>query len=534
MKSKVIYLLLVIFSSCKFPQLASPETMDLLFLLRLRDQTPDTRLTIIYNGKSYESGTVIDFGIKNAFSLNSFPVILKNTGKLPFTLYQTDGPPYTLETTSMGTFTIKADETVPATWPAGYEQKVTLTIIPDAEPKNLWNLNLKISSPTAVTFPFGFSLFSKGGTTGKIMFVSGASSIAADDGVLSYIVNTTSGTLSGKQQIQVGNGCTPARLAASYGNKFIYFTRSDAAPAYLKGVSVNSDGASFTTLTNSPFTSLVNISFLKGIPNTERLFYRIGDLYTTQTNSTTGDLSSFAGPFGFSCGGSIRFALSPKGDYVFSLPAVPTTNDTQVFRIGTDGSLTSTYLGGDSNPSNRLTLHAKSLTNDYLFSAPHTSLPGVNNLKVTSLLRRKVKSDGTLDSVDKDFPLTTEGAQYFHFEGHPNDKFFYLGGVISGTPDQGVIQIVKHDLESGELTPVYPSIKPTGALAVDSIRISPDGKILAAATTVSIGLCSSSLCIKNIHMYKIGADGGLTELGVTSIPSSGGSNFGIEWGAASN
>lgn len=533
MKSKVIYLLFAIFSSCKFPQLASPETMDLLFLLRLRDQTPDTRLTIIYDGKSFESGTTIDFGIKNAYSLNSFPIILKNSGKLPFTLNETDGPPYTLETTSMGTLSIKADETVPKIWPAGYEQKVTLVILPDAEPTNLWNLKFKISSPTAVAFPFGFSLFSKG-STGKIMFVSGASSIPADDGVLSYIVNTTSGTLSGKQQIQVGNGCTPARLASSYGNKFIYFTRSDSAPAYLKGVSINSDGISSTPLANSPFASLVNISFLQSIPNTNRLFYRQADLNTAQTDASTGDLSNFAGPFGFSCGGSIRFALSPKGDYIFSLPAVSATNDTQVFRVEADGSLTSTYLGGDSNPSNRLTLHAKSLTNDYLFSAPHTAIPGGNNLKVTSLLRRKLKSDGTLDSVDKDFPLTTEGAQYTSFEGHPNDQFFYLGGVISGAPDQGVIQIVKHDLENGNLTPIYPSIKPAASLAIDSIKISPDGKILAVATTVQIGSCASSACVKKVHMYKIGTDGGLTELGVTSIPSLGGNNFAIEWGAVSN
>ncbi|TGN14594.1 hypothetical protein [Leptospira ilyithenensis] len=533
MKSKVIYLLLVIFSSCKFPQLPSPETMDLLFLLRLRDQTPDTRITIIYDGKSYESGSVIDFGIKNAYSFNSFPAVLKNTGKLPFTI-STDGSPYTLETTSIGTFTIKADETVPTTWPVGYEQKVTLSIIPDAEPKNLWNLKLNISSPTAVTFPFGISLFAKGGTTGKMMFVSAASSISADDGVLSYIVDTTSGTLSGKQQIQVGNGCTPARLASSYGNKFIYFTKTDATPFHLKGVSINSDGTSYTALTNSPFTTLLNISFLKGIPNADQLFYRQTDLHTAQINSTTGDLSNFAGAFGFSCGGSVRFTLSPKGDYLFSLPSVSTTNDTQVFRVDTSGTLTSTYLGGDSDASNRLTLHAKSKTNDYLFSAPHTTTPGVNNLKVTSLLRRKVKSDGTLDSVDKDFSLTTEGAQYLHFEGHPNDKFFYLGGVISGSPDQGVIQIVKHDLENGNLTPVYPSIRPTGALTIDSIRISPDGKILAAATTVQIGSCASFLCVKNIHMYKIGADGGLTELGFTAIPSLGGSNFGIEWGAISN
>jgi len=500
---------------CNLPELQSPTETTFISLLLRSLIRPPIELSIIYNGAEYKPGSTIELGSSQAFVKKTSDIILKVTGTENISIDKTNG--YSIETTSIGTIDLQASSNFPDVLPVGFEQNVSVITLPDSNLTNEWKFNLNITSPSVTTLSYTFKLLSTDVKPGAII-LSGNSSVGAENFVSSYLFNTTSGIVGLENPIAVGLPTTSSRLVRSRDNKYIFFNKENVTD--LRSFRVNSS-AGVSEVAGSPFVGFTNIRELISIPNQDRFLARNGssDAYYTFAYDSNGAIGSSTGPFGGLC--SAYTVLSPNGDYMYITSAIAANSDIIPYRLNSDGNLTAIATQTELDLTNRTRIHLKSKLKPYLYTATHTNLPGANNFKVNKILRRDTRSDGTLGQVDTYFDLPNVGESYQRFIAHPNDRYYYLAGILGG---QVRIKGLKNDLSSESISELF-SYDIINSNMVRNIKVSPDGKYLA----ILVGVTTCGPPCSSLFIHKIKSDGSINTSPSTSITRT--SNFDdFEWG----
>lgn len=515
MKRLISLCALMSLAVCNLPGLQEPtEITTLSFLLRSLSRPP-VEISIIYNGITYKPGSTIELGSTQAFVEKSSPMILKVTGTESISIDQKI--PFTIETSSIGTFDIQTANPAPDIWPVGYEFNVSVITLPDGNLNNEWKLNLNVTSPTSTVLSYNLKLLSTDVTPGAIL-LSGNSSVGSENFVSSYAFNANSGLVGLENPIAVGLPTTISKLARSRDNRYIFFNKENISD--LRSFRVNSSGG-VSEVAGSPFVGFTNLRELISIPNQDRFLARNGssDAYYTFAYDSNGAISSSTGPFGGLC--SAYTVVSPKGDYMYITSAIAANSDIIPYRLNSDGNLTVIATQTELDLSNRTRIHLKSKLKPYLYTATHTSVPGTNNFKVNKILRRATRSDGTLGQVDTYFDLPNVGESYQRFIAHPNDRFYYLAGILAG---QVRIKGLKHDLNSENITELF-TYDIINSNMVRNIKVSPEGKYLA----ILVGMTTCGPPCSSLFIHKINENGTINTSPSATITRA--SSFDdIEWG----
>lgn len=497
---------------CNLPELQSPAEITFISLLLRSLIRPPIEVSIIYNGVEYKPGSTIELGSSQAFVKKTSDIILRVTGTENISIDKNNG--YSIETTSIGSIDLQASSNFPDVLPVGSEQNVSVITLPDSNLTNEWKFNLNITAPSVTTLTYTFKLLSTDVTPGAIILTGSNNSVGAESFVSSYAFSSTSGAISTENQMVFGTTNASYRVVRSQDNKFIFF--NDITTSTIRSFRVNSSGSISEVV--GPFVGLSSLIELWQIPNQDRFLAlrSVGSTYYTFPYDSTGAISASTGPFGGLCGAYTT--ISPNGDYFYATTPYTSTADIIPYTLNTSGNLTTITTQSESDLSNRMFIHLKSKLKPYLFTATHTSVPGANSLKVDKILRRNTNTDGTLGQVDTYFDLPNTGEAYTLFVAHPNDRFYYLGGIRSS---QVRVKGLNHNINSGDITEIF-TLDFTDTSLVN-MKVSPDGKHLAiiARNSGCGAFCS------NLYIYKINSDGTIS---LTNTLNRASSFNDFEWG----
>jgi 6-phosphogluconolactonase (cycloisomerase 2 family) len=499
---------------CNLPELQSPTETTFISLLLRSLIRPPIEVSIIYNGAEYKPGSTIELGSSQAFVKKTSDIILRVTGTENISIDKTNG--YSIETTSIGTIDLQASSNFPDVLPVGSEQNVSVITLPDSNLTNEWKFNLNITSPSVTTLSYTFKLLSTDVKPGALVLTGTSSTNGAESFVSAYTFSSTSGALSTENQIVFGSANASYRVVRSQDNNYIFF--NDYNTSTFRSFRVGSTG-SFSEVGGSPFN--VGFSTLKElwqIPNQDRFFaYRASNTsYYTFPYDSNGTVSTSTGPFGGLCGAYT--IVSPTGDYIYTTTPYNTSADIYPFELNSSGNMTAVATQVELDASNKLIIHLKSKLKPHLFTATHSSTVGT--LKIDKVLRRTTNSDGTLGQVDTYIDLPNTGEKYTLFVGHPNDRFYYLGGITNaGT--QVRVKGLNHNINSGDITNIF-TLDMVGTNLVN-MKVSPDGRHLAI---IAYDSGCGSPC-SNLYIYKIASDGNLS---LTNTLNRASYFTDIEWG----
>lgn len=500
-------LILASISLCSLPTLNSPASNTLLTYLLKSLLKPAIEITIIYKGVSYKPGDTIELGSSNAFSLTTYPIILKVTGTEPISINSKNA--FTLETTSNGSLDVTTSNPPPTIWPVNYEQPLDIVAMPDGNPKNEWKFKLQITSPSTTELIY-FVKINTNVKQSKVLVVSGS---AFDQSfVSSFAFDSSAGTISAENQLEFGAVNVVHNIESSYDNRYIFF--NNLSNTNFRSFQVGSNN-SVTEVAGSPFSVIGNVTNIVKVPNKNMLVVaEVSNLHTIPYNSSTGALGTLSGAFGTICSAP-QVTFDSKGDYIFASTTIlpQFIGQVQSSKINSDGSLTSNAVKTDPDITNLLGLHLRSKINKYLFTATHTPTPGANNLKVSNILRRFIDENGNINNVDTYFTLSNNGQTHSNFIAHPSDKYFYLIGSTNTPGNFGIIQILNHDPKTGTVS-FNSRVDIAGSQTVTGLKISPDGKYAAALVSVNNSVCielTPGSCTFQVILYRINSDGSFSQ-----------------------
>lgn len=502
-------------STCKFPGLVEPQQFLLYRLLMgsLQDGSssaedqeeviPPYRLSVIYNSVQYNPQTKVELGTGFEDEESVFTFALKNTGINSISLDTDD--PFTINSSSAGSFQLDALEVIPEVWEVGEEVEFEIHLTPDAQSENLWVVSFRNLETDVPNFDFDFSIFVGEQIRGDILFMSTYATVDSQHGVFRLNFDKSTGNLSSLRKIGPGLGgiCGAPSLVYSEDRNFIYHTASNNAgiiAGQLKG------NGTYDELPGSPYPMLTGSVLIQLPTQNKFLIYRdlsSVNLESYEINSTTGALQNFQ-TFGFICSGS-RVWASHDGNYVYTGPNPGANQDLALYESVPSG-FNLLYAGGDSDPNNRLRIHLKSRNAPYIYSAAYFN--DSNVLNIDNLLRRPLDGSQIPSNVDMQFPINRDGLKYLHFISHPNDQFYYLIGRESN--QVGIHKVIHNP--PGILTPDPLPIKPTNVASYNTPVISPDGLYLAVFAEMTVaGTCGNSFDHQQVHVYEINqTDGSLT------------------------
>lgn len=527
----ILQLCLIYFTinSCNLPELNPPEELLIYRILSqsMRSSNSGTvegtdgssnegenaegtlnpvRFSVIFNTVTYNPGDRVELGTGQEGVESSYLLKVVNTGEKA--LKFRDASPYTVNTTSTGTFNLQPTGTFPDTWDVGVEVELELKATPDSATENLWSVDFHFSEPEVLDIRFDFAIFVEAPTRGDMIFMT---SLSPSQGVYKIDFSTTDASLGTPVKIGDGFGSVCASQSLVYSDDRKYLYHVSPTNDSIVGGELNIDGT-YTELTGSPFPMPLSNSILFPIPTKNKILaYRdmSGSATTFDRNTTTGALENSVN-LGFMCAGT-RLWASHNGEYFYGGPNPASGKDIAIYKNNPAGGLDPAFLGLSPNTPDRLLIHLMSRTKPYLYSATYHDVPGANNLKIDKILRRTLDASGVPGPVDSEFAISRDGARYLQFLSHPNDLFYYLVGVI-GTTDS-VIHRVVHDPDTGTLNPDPSPMKLAGVNRIHSPSISPDGKyLMGLAYQPATGLCSLSIYRHRLIVFEIDQTTGVLSL----------------------
>ncbi|MCG9875394.1 MAG: hypothetical protein MH321_11485 [Leptospiraceae bacterium] len=492
---------ILLLGTCNLPGLTDPSEyalLNLLARLSTSQEAPPLRLSLIYQNTTYNPGETIDLGMADSFQLINRSFILKNTGTSKFRISKTERAK--IETNSNGSLELQPqDGQIPDPWEPGVEVTMNAIIIPGGQPEVTWKITVPIIEPEVTTQTLDFKMLVNVAKPARLFY--SVMNPIGNRGLYSLRWNETTKILD--NNLSHFSGIT-LNVTSANQNKFLYHGDSGSLLGYRLNSSLAVENVS------SLLVGVGSINFITSIPNANRILASGSgnEMRTISYNASNGDVTSFAGPFGTLCSSSDLFA-SPKGDFIIQPHAISLANPgrLRISRVNTDGSLTITTNDyTDADTANRLSKHWKSKSNTFFYSIPHTNVPGGNNFKVNSILKRELPTaTGLLSDVIAEYSLGGLGFQFPTISAnilvHPNDRWIYALGLNGTNP---AVVLLNHDLNSGEISVANNFTK------LDSVgpafgSISPDGKYLAVRYTKNSSACPT--CERTIFIYELGPNG---------------------------
>lgn len=494
---------ILLLGTCNLPGLTEPSEYALINLIaRLsnsQEAIPPIRLSLIYQNTTYNPGETIDLGMADSFQLINRSFIIKNTGTSKFRISKTER--VKIESNSNGSLELQPQAgQIPDPWEPGVEVAMNAIIIPGGQPEVTWKLTVPIIEPDVTTQTLNFKMLVNVAKPARL-FYSVLNPIG-NRGLYSLRWNETTKTLD--NNLSHFSGFT-LNVTSANQNKFLYYGDAGTLLGYRLNASLAVENVS------SLFVGAGSVNYLTNIPNTNRILASGSgnEMRTVSYNASNGDVASFAGPFGTLCSSGEIFS-SARGDFIIQPHAISSVNPgrLRISRVNTDGSLsitTNDYT--DPITANRLSKHWKSKSNSFFYSIPHTDVPGVNNFKVNSILKRELPSaTGLLSDVVAEYSLGGLGLQFPPFSStillHPNDRWIYAIG-LNGTNNPAVV-LLNHDLNSGEIS-VANNFTKSDSVGPAFGSLSPDGKYLAVRYTKNSSACPT--CERTIFIYELNANG---------------------------